>query len=370
MKISLKVFLIAMMIPLSGCLSNYLPVQLSARDSKIDQWVADKQFGRAIRAMQRKAKKYPTKRNKVRLLDIKTAASRYEKRIIARVSKKTRQGKWSSAFVVLDDSLRNYPESKRLNRYRLRLSRTQTKTIQNTRLKLVEVQSQYLLRIKPIYSELARLDPADTDIAWKLKKTTIEIKEIARSLYTSGIQAIKEKKLELAQSYLELADQLNPTSSSTKALADLAQMRITRLIVLHERRAQERAKRIKTPLNRNQRLKRKKLMALTRTIRVALRRAEYDRAGKMLSKVSNIAPDHPEIAKLRLALDSSIHRKVRTLVHRGNDLYSKGHIRRARSSWKQALKLSPKDKQVLSSVERANQVLIKLDAINGNKKAK
>ncbi len=356
-----------MIIPISGCLPSFIPIQLSARDSKIDQWVSDKQFGRAIRAMKHKAKKQPTKRNKIKLLEIRTAAVRFEKRIIARVSKKTRMGKWSSAFVILDDSLRSYPESKRLNRYRQKLSRTQSKTIKQARLKLVAVQAQYLLRIKPIYAELAKLDPADTDISWKLNKTVLEIKETARSLSISGAQAIKENDLELAQSYLELADQLNPTRNNTKTLADLAQLRITRLQMRHQRLARLRAAKIRAPLNNRQKLKHKKLMSLAKTIRTALQRAEYDRAGKMLSKVSLIAPDHPEIARLRLALDSSIHRKVLTLVHRGNNLYSKGHIKQARSSWKQALKLSPKNRQVQNSVARANRVLSKLREIKGSK---
>ncbi len=363
----LRILILVMIVPLSGCLQSFIPIQLSARDSKIDQWVSDKQFGRAIRAMEHKTKKQPSKRNKIKLLEIKTAAARFEKRIIARVNKKTRNGKWSSAFVILDDSLRSFPESKKLNHYRLSLSSTQTKTIKHARLKLVAIQAQYLLQTKPIYAKLAKVDPADTDIAWKLKKTILEIKETSHSLFVSGTQAIKQKNLELAQSYLELADQLNPTQNTTKALADLAQLRITRLQMRHQRLAKMRAAKIRTPLNNQQKLKHKKLMSLARTIRGALRRAEYDRASKILSKVSLIAPDHPEIARLRLDVDRSIHSKVRTLVHRGNDLYSKGHIKQARSSWTQALKLSPQNKQVQSSVARANRVLSKLREIKSSK---
>jgi tetratricopeptide (TPR) repeat protein len=361
-----KVLVIILAFAVSACMPSFIPLKFSRSDDRsVDKWLADKQYGRAIKALEEKNRNEPSQRNKMRLLEARTAASRYEKSTLAKARRKVRAGKWQSAFLILDEAIQNYPESKRLNRYRERISRRQSKGIKQARIKLVSAKATFLLKVIPIYRELNRLDPTDLDIKWKLEKTELEINETAKSLSVSGAHAVKQNDFETAQQYLELADQLNPTSANTRALANLAQLRLQRLN--QKRMAKLKKLNQQRAMTARQKAQRIKLKTIAQSLRLALRRANYDRANKLLSEAQGIDPDHPEIARLRLDLDKSINAKVHQLVHVGNELYSKGRIEAARVSWKKALKLDPKNSQIRSSVERADRVLAKLREIKKQK---
>ncbi len=368
-----KILILCMPVLLTGCatVSNLLPIQFGQTDTtKIDRWISDKQFGRAIRALEKIVKEEPTRRNRIKLAETRNLAAQYEKAVIQKTRQKIRRGKWQGAFVYLDDAISHYPESRRLSQFRTSLSRRQSKKIQQTRLKLVAMQATNKLRMLPIYRELNRLDPQDSDIAWQLKKTRLEIIEMGKSLTASGREAIRQNNFELAQRYLELADQLNPTQENTRALADLAQKRIIQIQKKLAEAIKRRKEKNRKPLSVAQKSRRMKLRRLTVALRAALKSSDYDKANKLLTQAYAISLDHPEIEKLRMALDNSIHAKVNQLVHSGNEYYSKGRIEQARSSWKKALKLDPKNTHILSSVERANRVLAKLREINGKKAKK
>ena len=365
----LKLTVLALAGLLASCMSPMIPIQFGASsdDRSIDRYIADQQYGRAIRALERRVKREPNQRNKMWLAQVRNNAKKFESGIIAKASHSIKIGKWQGAFVIVDDALHHYPESRRLNRYREQLSKKQSKSIKRARIKLVSARTDYLLRVIPVYQELNRLDPTDSDIAWKLKKTRLEISETAKSLSISGAQAIKQDDFEMAQQYLELADQLNPTQANTRALANLAQLRLQRLERQRRLAAQRKKQLANQPLSKHHRVQQQRLRHLTQQIRNALNRGNYDTASKLLLRVNHISQDHPEIAKLRLALDNSIHHKVSQLVHRGNDHYSKGRIEQAKRSWSRALKLDPKNPQIKSSVERADRVLSKLREIKNQR---
>lgn len=368
-----KILILSLPVLLTGCMSvsNLLPIQFGQTDtSKIDRWISDKQFGRAIKALEKMVEEEPNRRNKIKLAETRNLAAQYEKTVIRNTRKKIRLGRWQGAFVYLDDAISHYPESRRLSQFRTSLSRRQSKKIQQARLKLVAMQATNKLRMLPIYRELNRLDPQDPDIAWQLKRTRLEIIEMGKSLTASGKEAIRQNNFELAQRYLELADQLNPTQENTKALADLAQKRIIKIQRKLAEAIKRRKEKNRKPLSVAQKSRRMKLHRLTIALRAALKDSKFDQATKLLNQAYAISLDHPEIEKLRMALDNSIHAKVSQLVHSGNEYYSKGRIEQARSSWKQALKLDPKNTHILSSVERANRVLAKLREINGKKSKK
>jgi len=364
-----KLAALAMAAMLSSCVSSFIPIQFggSQDDRTIHQYITDNQYGRAIKALERRIERNPSQRNKIWLLKVKTNSNKYSNQIIAKARYKIKHGKWQVAFVLVDDAIHNYPESKRLNRYREYLSKKQSKSIKFARIKLVSAKSEYLLRLKPVYVELNRLDPSDDDISWKLKKTNLEISETAKSLSIAGAQAVKQNNFKIAQLYLELADQLNPTQENTRALANLAQNRIQRIDRARRRAARRQRRLADKPLSLNQKAKQKKLNVLANQIRYTLMRGNYDKASTLLMKAHNISPDHPDITKLRLALDSSVNRKVSQLVHKGNSQYSKGRIELARRSWTRALKLDPKNIQIKSSVARAERVLSKLREIKNQR---
>ncbi len=349
---------VALVLLTSGCLSSYLPARLqiaSQDDPTIDRWVADKQYGRAIKALEDREKRKPSARARHKLQEVHTAAANHEKEIIKKAQTKMKAGRWQSAFVVIDEALQQYPESNKLHRYRESISRKQTGSIKRSNLQLVAAKAMYLSRIRPIFHELNKLDPDDADIQWKLKATDLEIVETAKSLSASGANAIKQLDLETAQRYLELADQLNPTPENTQALADLAHLRVTRLA--------QQPKLSSPPPDKAQEARLNKLI---RSVRGALRRGDLESSAGLLNQAQGIAPEDSEVVKLRLALESSTHQRVAQLVHRGNELYSKGRIDQARVSWKKALTFDPNNPQIQSSVDRAERVLSTLRKIQNH----
>lgn len=372
--VSQGLFSLCLAVILVSCTFPMQPTHPDTKKDKltIKQYIADKQFGRAIKLLEKRARKKPTRFNKVRLQKVRNIARKFENKVISKSQHKIKQNDWQSAFVMLDDALHQYPNSTKLNRYRHLITRQQTKNIKLAHIRLVAAKSDYLLRVKPIYAELNRLDPTDSDIQWKLRKTNIEISETAKSLHVSGRVEMNENQYETALKYLELAHQLSPTRKNTQALANLVRLRKNRLEKVRQRTQSQIRALANKPMSNTQRSQQFQLKKLKNRITHHLKYGNYGKAKNLLSKADHISPLHPEvihpdIIKLRSEMYDSVNRKVNDLIHIGNEEYSKGKIEQAKKSWSGALKLDPNNKQIKNSVERADRVLSKLQEIKKQK---
>ena len=90
---------------------------------------------------------------------------------------------------------------------------------------------------------------------------------------------------------------------------------------------------------------------------------DYQNAFERLDKAAELEPDNPELAARRAELWSIVTPQVDALVKLGDQLYLEEQLNAAVATWEAALGLKPGDEEIVARIERAKNVLVKLDEL-------
>ena len=90
---------------------------------------------------------------------------------------------------------------------------------------------------------------------------------------------------------------------------------------------------------------------------------DYQNAFERLDKAAELEPDNPELAAMRAELWSIVTPQVDALVKLGDQLYLEEQLNAAVATWEAALGLKPGDEEIVARIERAKNVLVKLDEL-------
>jgi tetratricopeptide (TPR) repeat protein len=90
---------------------------------------------------------------------------------------------------------------------------------------------------------------------------------------------------------------------------------------------------------------------------------DYQNAFERLEKAAELEPDHPEVAAMRAELWSIVTPQVDALVKLGDQLYLEEQLNAAVATWEAALALKPGDEEIVARIDRAKNVLVKLDEL-------
>jgi tetratricopeptide (TPR) repeat protein len=90
---------------------------------------------------------------------------------------------------------------------------------------------------------------------------------------------------------------------------------------------------------------------------------DYQNAFERLEKAAELEPDHPEVAAMRAELWSIVTPQVDALVKLGDQLYLEEQLNAAVATWEAALGLKPGDEEIVARIDRAKNVLVKLDEL-------
>ena len=146
-----------------------------------------------------------------------------------------------------------------------------------------------------------------------------------------------------AKVYLETASQLSPDQRWTTALSKINQSSV---------------KKAKKAQRKQQKIRELAFSDLQTNFNQHFDKKHYISAGSSLEHAANVAKSNTEKSWVKIQqrkLNKSIQEKVDSALKRGQYSYSKGRIDEAISIWKQALTLSPNNRQLKDSLARAKK---------------
>lgn len=150
---------------------------------RVDDWVADRQYGRALEALSRVDPKDPLyERLAQRRRDIKDLAESYEQEVLSGAREAVEGGDWAQALDLYDQALERLPESTVLRDGLAKLHQRQEARLEAERLELLIRQGRWLQETLPIHARIGRIAPRDRGVQRQLEAKRGEADELGRSL--------------------------------------------------------------------------------------------------------------------------------------------------------------------------------------------
>lgn len=345
MKRRMLLLMLVLLTQLGGC--AYLNTLGGDLDRRIDHWVAEREYGKALDAIDwigPDDPRYPALQAKRHF--IMKLAHTYEKEVIREADALVQQGDWDKALNLYDRALDHLPQSTVLLSGMNRLKLIQTSHSKALQHDLLLQRAKWLAQAIPVQEKLAEVNPRDADAQRHLKELKEEAREIAGQLYADGRAALKAGEVSRAQSTLALASKLDnaPKIESTLKSARNRRARSVR----RARKAREKVA--------NE--KRQEVIGTTiAQYEDALGNGEYIRAQALMKKLEDLDGGDPAVKKMRVDLDKAVHKRVEHYFQEGATAYALGNFQQALGLWSRALQLEPKNSRVKERADRARRVL-------------
>ncbi|MFO7593093.1 MAG: hypothetical protein R6X15_03480 [Pseudomonadota bacterium] len=347
-------WLLPLLVLQNGC--ALLNTSYTKNNSQIEQWVSEKEYGRALKTLSRVSPKDPhyleaaEKRNQIEAL-----AATYEHDIRQKNRKLLDEGKWAQALDSYDEALRRLPESVVLKDGLAKLHRRQAKELGRLELERLMYHGAWLKQTLPTYRDIARVDPRSSSARRRLERMQEEAEEIADELALHGNRALANNNLDKAADLLNLAADLSPAPAIQESLKKLNQQRSSA-----DKQAQ---------IQRKRELQQKRTAERRRQEKVERLRAAFDRdfgqnnfttARKHLQALASAGMPTAHYRALQRKFDRALDNEASRLFEIGVNAYSRAQYAKAAGYWRQALELKPDNKQAKEHLERAERVLEKL----------
>ncbi len=330
---------------------------------QIDAWLAEREYGNALAALQRQVQWRPDDVVlRKRLHNAWQQASRYAAEQIAEAEELARQSHWDEALQKLDDALRRWPQSAMLRVARDALENRRQRRIEELQLELLLHEGRSLLESARAHRELERANPGYLYLDWDLRKYQAKRRAVAKELLQVGRQVQEEGDLRLAQHCLVMAQRLSDSPEIRMALAQLPPIEpVEESEVFEPRRHRREARYTSKKARQRQQLHR----LLTEYARVWDRR-DLLAARRIMLQMEEIDPAHPRVRELKAEQERVIRQAVERGIARGDDLYSQERIEEAAKVWEEMLRLDPFNKELRNKLDRAKTALKTLQELKRN----
>lgn len=352
----------------SGCVELHQVKQPSLQE--IDNWVASKQYGKALNALKTRQQKQDSPELEKEIIFVEGIASLFDRNQGKLVNMLIDQHHLLEARKKLNSALALNPEGKQLNKARRRLNDIQRTKISRLQAQQLLSKAEWLLRARAIQKSLTAIKPDDTNDEDNSNIIAAQIQNTAEELYHLGLKALQKDDFELADSCLIMSDRLQKNNLTTSAIARLEQLRsLKKKKDVRKRQASLKKKRV-LEIKEYKKYKEQQLVARRYKFNVIyyktlpmLKDNQLSAAKTNLEKLNLLFPENKKLIPLNEEFARKLPKHIEALQDRGRQLYINGKIRQARNIWKKALTLDPGNKQISDSIARANRVLGKLDEL-------
>lgn len=326
-----------------------LPLFNIKEPQDIDYWIKQQQYGKAISELERQSRMHPSEQLEKQLTSIKGKALEYDRATANSALAQQTQDNWEKAFATLNKGMQNYPDGIQLQKAKQTLIHRQTLRKKQLMAQVLLVKAEWLISNYNMQREIVRIDPDNYIAESNLQEADSQLSDIASKLYDYGMHAKSNNDLDLADHCLTMSNRIRPQKKTRKAMDEVASMQEAR---------------------RRQQLERENRQLLV-DIQQALQKPDLALARKLLQqtgKTEGMEKTHPELASLRLALDSAIAAQVNALLEQGDTLYSNEKIDQAKKIWESAQALDPNNKDIQERIQRVERVLEKLEQLKSKMK--
>lgn len=341
----------------SGC--ALLTTSYSKGQPQIEQWVAEQQYGRALKALGRVEPTDPHyleaahKRKKVEVL-----AAAYEQEVRQQNRERLERGNWAAALDSYDEALARLPESAVLKDGLAQLHRKQAQELKQLELERLKEHGNWLKKTLPTFRDIARVDPRNRNAQHDLESMQREAETVAEALAMHGNRALANNELESAAQLLELAAVLSTAPAIHESLNKLKQKRAE----LNQQAQSARAKRVQQQRAAEQR-RQNRVNNLLGTFDQAFAENNFATARQQLQALADAGLETSRYRSLQQKLNNAIDKEASRLFELGVNAYSHGKYAKAAEHWRQVLVLRPENKQAKEHLERAERVLEKLNEL-------
>lgn len=334
-----------LLLSLNGC--AYLASVSSDLDARLDRWVAQQEYGKALAAL-RHIK--PTHANYALLMKKRDAilikSEQYERDTVAQATELARRGQWAQALERYEQALTRLPEGKTLRAGQAQLLKQQAARLDDVELDLLIARGEGVLQLLPIYTKRASMDPRSWQAQRELRAAQETAERIGLELTRRGRNALEQRDLNQARRSLPLALRLYPSPETKQANQDL--LRRLGPPAPAGKPATARAGRDdETP-------------DLLQRYRKAYGSKEWSEAQRLLALLELQASPPDELAQLRSELNAEVTEAVNKHIESGIAWYSDGKYEQALIVWQQAQQLDPGNERIRAHIERVERVLEKL----------
>lgn len=360
MKALSVLFLFATIISQTAC--SILEVQGGIPSmAKIDAWVAEDQYGRALTSLEHIPADNPhftayiNKRKEVELL-----AKKYEQQILQDIERIKDDKDSASKLSLLDKALEKYPNSDNLRERHKVLLKQHLHRVRRLDAEALLVRAQQLYNKLPLHEQDVRESPINFSAQFKLQNMRGEISDIHNRLMIMAGLLVEDNDLALANQCLSQARKF-PTDQTSLEKLNVLQRQINHRLKALKKEKKSRLKHVADKKTSLLVKKRKEFSKqLQHDIDVAINANQLIEAGKLLNELGKISPNNPNYLKLRLEHRERVSMIVKKKITLGNALYRQEKISQAKEVWEDALKLDPENKTLQTSILRAKHVLNKL----------
>ena len=341
----------------SGC--ALLTTSYNEGEQQIEQWVAQQQYGSALKALSRVEPTDPHyleaahKRKQVEVL-----AAAYEQEVRQQNSQRLERGNWAAALDSYDEALARLPESAVLKDGLAQLHLKQAQELKQLELKRLKEHGNWLKKTLPTFHDIARVDPRNRNAKRNVEAKQSEAETVADALALHGNRAMADNELESAAELLGLAAELSSAPAIHESLNKLNHMRSE----LNQQAQNERKKRLQQQRAAEQR-RQNRVNNLLGKYEQAFANNDFASARQQLQSLADAGLETSRYRSLQQQLNSAIDKESSRLFELGVNAYSRGHYAKAADHWRQVLALRPENKQAKEHLERAERVLEKLQEL-------
>jgi tetratricopeptide (TPR) repeat protein len=325
--------------------------------AKVDAWVADDEYGRALTSLEHipantpEFAAYVSKRKEVESL-----AQKYEQQILKELARITDKEDSASKLSLLDRALEKYPGSDILRNQQKVHLKQHLRHVRKLDAEALLVRAQQLYNKLPLHEQDARKSPINFSAHFKLQSMRGEIADMHNRLATMAGLLLDDNELGLANRCLDQARQFPADQASLNKLVALQKQIDGRHKQIADRQKKIADKKSKRLVQKKKRDRKR----LQQDIDLAINANQLLKAGRLLNKLGKLGPDNPNYLKLKLQHRDKVSVVVKEKITQGNTLYRQEKISQARQVWEEALKLDPGNKTLQTSILRARHVLDKV----------
>lgn len=351
--------LLLLFVYLTGC--TLLQVNTDELDSRLDQWVAEQEYGQALSTLARIPPTDPTYSHfSERRKHIEELAQEYEKSVVRDTERYIQEGKWAQALDTYDLALSRLPDSAVIRDAVARSHLQQKEETVAEERSLLEAKAEWLVNALPHYENIARINPRARSAQSKLRDIRDEAEQVASELATLGTTAFENGHISTAQRLLPLAAKLSDEPGVSDALSKLRSY--------EQERAQQRqaaAARQRRAAERQRQQQQQRMEQMRSAYRQAVFKKDYLAAREQMQAWKKAFPGNREIISEEQALERAISEEVERLHRLATLNYSRSEFEQALKHWEMALELDPNHAPSRESYDRAKRVVDKLQELRG-----
>lgn len=297
----------------------------------------------------------PTSAQQQHIKQLQRSLGKFEYDVIHTASQREKQDDWHGAEEFLQGATEILPNSQVLIAAQQQLAERRQVREERVRMEMAIHRGEQLLKDAEAYRRLQQLKGPDM-LTWvEVKNYYRKCRETAQALYDHAQLAIARRDYALAQRGLKVAQGLyGEELYQDRELRD----GIDRDLAQTQRRLyRPKPQPTRTPVAKDDQV-------AIAELRQALSAGDLFSARQLLNQLERQAPQHEQLPSLRSQFHTQLNNRVETAIKLGNDLYSRGDIKRALEVWHEAETLDPGNVELLANIARAEKVLQNLRALS------